>query len=393
MRIAIYGIGGLYNYGCEAIVRGTVEFVRRNYSNPHITYYSRNYMYDKPLAEELQIDIVSIERKQNIFRKAISKIIDIMEFPIVPFMKKEFKQITMNSDIVFSVGGDIYTIPEYLRKRKHYRYVNYLVEFGNYALKHNVKVIIYGASIGPFGDYEKAKQYYFNHLKKIHKIICREENTLEYLKKNEIERNVIFLPDPAYLVNDSTPEQTPKYIGINLSGLSLQEVYGGSVETAVPKVCKMIEEIHFMTKMPIMLIPHVLSPHTLIDNDYKFLERIYNEINDSLKENIMIVKPTSFIDTKRYIKMCRVIAAARMHCAVNAITVGTPAIFIAYSQKARGMCKFVYKNDLLCLSLNEIDSKLPKLIVYLLNEECKIRQEINVRVENIREIYTDYFDR
>ena len=27
MRIALYGIGGLYNYGCEAIVRGTVSIL------------------------------------------------------------------------------------------------------------------------------------------------------------------------------------------------------------------------------------------------------------------------------------------------------------------------------------------------------------------------------
>ena len=59
--------------------------------------------------------------------------------------------------LFFSVGGDIYTIPKYLRKRNHYRYVNYLVEFGEYALKRGIKIIIYGASIGPFGKYEKAK--------------------------------------------------------------------------------------------------------------------------------------------------------------------------------------------------------------------------------------------
>lgn len=120
MKIAIYGIGGLYNYGCEAIVRGTVEFIKQSYTNPEITYYSRSFDADKPLADELGIQIISIERKSTFLRKAISKLVDISELPIVPFMKKEFKLITDNSDIVFSVGGDIYTIPAYLRDKKHY---------------------------------------------------------------------------------------------------------------------------------------------------------------------------------------------------------------------------------------------------------------------------------
>ena len=152
MRIAIYGIGGLYNYGCEAIIRGSVEFIRRKYSNPEITYYSRSFLEDMSLAKELGINIVSIERKSNLIKKCISKLIDITELPIVPFFTEEFKLIVDNSDVVFSVGGDIYTIPKYLRERKHYRYVNYLVKFGEYALEHSVEVVIYGASIGPFGE-------------------------------------------------------------------------------------------------------------------------------------------------------------------------------------------------------------------------------------------------
>lgn len=42
------------------------------------------------------------------------------------------------------VGGDIYTIPTYLREKKKYPYYNRLVEFGNIALKQNKKMIIYG---------------------------------------------------------------------------------------------------------------------------------------------------------------------------------------------------------------------------------------------------------
>ena len=62
-RIAIYGIGGLYNYGCEAIIRGTVSFIKHIFGeNCVITYYSRNYDYDKKITDDLEIKIVNIER-------------------------------------------------------------------------------------------------------------------------------------------------------------------------------------------------------------------------------------------------------------------------------------------------------------------------------------------
>lgn len=393
MKIAIYGIGGLYNYGCEAIVRGTVEFIKQSYTNPEITYYSRSFDADKPLADELGIQIISIERKSTFLRKAISKLVDISELPIVPFMKKEFKLITDNSDIVFSVGGDIYTIPAYLRDKKHYRYVNYLVEFGKYAIKHDTKMIIYGASIGPFGDYKKAKEYYFDHLKDVDMIFCREEKTKKYLNDNGISNNVMFLPDPAYLVNDSTGKKSPKYIGVNISGLSLQEVYGSSVEEIIPNVVNMLEEIYNNTKNPIMLIPHVISPHTRIDDDYIFLGTVYNSLPDSIKEFVKLVKPTSFIDAKNYLKECKIVAAARMHCAVNSVTVGTPAIFIAYSQKAVGMCNFVYGDTSMSVPIKEIDKLLPYKIKEMLENEDSVRINLKKRIEEIENIYTDYFSK
>ncbi len=393
MRIAIYGIGGLYNYGCEAIIRGTVEFIKKNYNNPKITYYSRNYKDDLILANELGIQIVSIERKSTFLRKCISKLIDLSELPIVPFFKKEFKLITENSDVVFSVGGDIYTIPKYLRERKHYRYVNYLVEFGEYALKRRIKIVIYGASIGPFGKYEKAKKYYLEHLKKVEKIICREIETQRYLENNGISKNVILLPDPAYLVSDPNEKikKIPRYIGINLSELSLLEVYGSSRENITLKISSIIEEIYLKTKIPIILIPHVMSPHTTIDNDFKFLEKIYFSIKDELKSYIKVVKPTNFIDTKNYLRECIIVVAARMHCAVNAITVGTPAIFIAYSQKSIGMSNFVYGKNEWCISINDINRDLIDLIINLLNNEEGVRKIINKRIFEIQKIYDNYF--
>lgn len=42
---------------------------------------------------------------------------------------------------------------------------------------------------------------------------------------------------------------------------------------------------------------------------------------------------------------CDFVIAARMHCAVNAVSTGVPALFLAYSEKAKGMAEYVYGSN------------------------------------------------
>lgn len=392
-RVAIYGMGGLYNYGCEAILRGTVEYIRRVYGDEvSITYYSRNIEEDYKIVKDIRIDIINIRRKTNLFRKIVSKLVDVFEIPETPFFDKEFELIINNSDIIVSVGGDIYTIPQYLREKKKYRYVNYLVEFGEKAISRGRKIIIYGASIGPFGEYTKAVNYYSHHLNKVDQIVCRETASVKYLKTIGVSDNVVFLPDPAFLVKKNKCLNTENYIGVNLSELSLVETYGKVSEERLHEICQLLNALSNAAKLPLMLIPHVLSPHTTIDNDYLFLGKVFEGLSDDIKEKSVLVKPEGFLDAKRYLKQCKIVVAARMHCAVNALIEGVPTIFLSYSQKSRGMSNFIYGNEKWCVSLCEIKTSLITTFNEL-NSSCDIvRSVINKRLPDVDKMYADYFE-
>ena len=391
-NIAIYGIGGLYNFGCEAILRGTVEYIRNIYGDSvNIVYYSRNIREDSKVAKSMGIGVVDIGRKTSFFKKIISKIIDILEIPIVPFFKDEFEKIIKNSDVIVSVGGDIYTIPNYLREKKRYRYVNYLVEFGEKSLKKGKTIIIYGASIGPFGYYEKALNYYINHLKKVDQIICREMESVEYLKREGVIDNVMFLPDPAFLVEHSNWKRNLKYLGINLSELSFIETYGKVSEGKLVSICNLLNELSRITELPLMLIPHVLSPYTPADNDFIFLKKIYDRLAENVKTNTALVKPGSFIDAKQYLRQCKFVISARMHCAVNAVIEGVPSIFLSYSQKAKGMSYFIYGEDWLCVSMQQMDTKLIPTVKKLIEKYDEVNHHLERRNLEIQNIYKDYF--
>lgn len=386
MRIALYGIGGLYNYGCEAIVRGTIELIRRVSPDSKIIYFSVRANEDREKISDLNIEIIQIKTGFSFFARAMNRVFRVMNIPY-RMGDKANKQIITAADAIFSIGGDIYTIPEHVRKNQEYAYYKKLVQFGEYALKKQKKLIIYGASIGPFGDYVKAQKYYFNHLKKATLIVARERQCISYLSQNNIQDNVCFMPDPAFAVTLKTEEKIiPKYIGINLSPLSLREIYGTVSEEMIIKLTRQIENIVFATNLEVLLIPHVISPLNEADNDLLFMERVCYYLDANIKEKVKLCRPNSFLCAKKILRTCRVVIAARMHCAINAVSEGIPTLFLSYSEKAKGMSQFVYGDDRFLLQLKDINSEISDKVIHMLNEENETRRYLEDKIVQIRKL-------
>ena len=223
MKIGLYGIYGLYNYGCEAIVRGTYCILKKINPNVQIIYFSMQANEDKKILKDLDIDIIQLTDNRTLLIRAINVVCMRSNIPH-RFGKTSYRQIVNECDVVFSIGGDLYTIPLYLRKQNKYPYYNNIVQFGNYVHKRNRKMVVFGASIGPFGCYKKARDYYFTNLKEMNLIVAREEKCIDYLKEGGIEEKVIFMPDPAFAVSlkEELQSTRPEYIGINLSPLSVR---------------------------------------------------------------------------------------------------------------------------------------------------------------------------
>ena len=47
-----------------------------------------------------------------------------------------------------------------------------------------------------------------------------------------------------------------------------------------------------------------------------------------------------------------------MHCAINAICENVPTLFLSYSQKSVGMCKYVYGSEKWVLKLSDLNASL-----------------------------------
>lgn len=383
MKVGLYGIYGVYNFGCEAIVRGAYKFIKNLYPDCKIIYYSFSYSYDKTRLEDLDLDIIPVEIQNSIIKRGINKFFRIFNIE-KQYLMFNADKIIDEIDLLISIGGDIYTIPQALREKEKYSYYNPLVDFCDRAIEKGKNVIVYGASVGPWGNYKKAVDYNVKALSKYKIILCREEESIGYLKSLGLT-NVLFFPDPAFQIRGELKGESKKYIGINLSPLSLIELYGNINEDYIVKLATILDELYEKTSIELMFIPHVLSPDEM-DNDLYFLEKIKNLMK--YKEHVSIADTSKgFVGIKEYLSKCYVVASARMHCAINAIDENIPVIFLSYSQKSIGMCKYIYGDDYFLINLKNIEDDLIVKVMEILENQEQIINNITIKNNEIRQYY------
>ncbi len=390
MRIGLYGISGVYNFGCEAIVRGATALFLSLYPDAKITYYSYNYDYDKEVLSDLNLEVFELKIKKTIFKRLNNKIRTLLNCDKRQLFF-DYKRIIDSNDVIVSIGGDIYTIPKYLRKQKEYPYYNPLVDFCERAIRKGKRVIVYGGSVGPFGEYVKARNYYSKYLCKYSLILCREWDSIKYLESIGI-RNVLFFPDPAFQVKGSNLcGEKENRIAVNLSPLSFFEYYGGISDDIYSRLAEMLDRIIERYAIDILLVPHVIAQDPM-DNDLEFLRKIF-ECSKS-KEHIIIADyKGGFLGIKRQLDTCKLTIAARMHCAINSIVESVPTIFISYSQKSIGMCEYIYGDSKYVIRIEDIDKILQKIMDEMLVDIDRIENQLRIRTIEIEKEYNDGKDK
>lgn len=376
MKIALYGIYGTYNFGCEAIVRGAIQFIRDVFPDAEVKYLSYSYEYDREALADLKIEIVPITEKRTFIKRCINKGLKLFNINTRVFFF-DLKNVTSDIDMILSIGGDIYTIPAVLRENEKYHYYNSLVDFCEKSKK---PIVVYGASVGPWGHYGKAVKYYSEHLRKYKAILCREKNSVDYLMDMGFD-NVMFFPDPAFQLGEGK-NNSGEYIGINLSPLSLNEIYGNHSKEHIKKLAKTIDEIISTFNRPIMFLPHVLSTDEN-DNDLLFGEQIRDAMKYSDRVSIAD-SSNGFLGIKEQIRNCHIVISARMHCAINAMEENVPTILLSYSQKSVGMCEYVYGNTKWCIDLQHIDSNILESVREMDSVYDEIVEKLANRNEEIK---------
>lgn len=139
-----------------------------------------------------------------------------------------------------------------------------------------------------------------------------------------------------------------------MSPLSALYEYGSEEKAIEVQVQSLIRLMELMDS-DVVLLPHVLSPYPN-DNDLAYLRNLYGVVPDVWRERITLVDTDpGFLGIKSYLSCCDYVIAARMHCAINAITTSVPTLFLSYSDKSKGMSKFVYGSEDFVISLKDFE--------------------------------------
>lgn len=390
LTIGLYGIGGTYNYGCEAIVRGTEIILRDTYPDLEIVYASPRAEDDRKRLSGCKIKIV--DRNYNSFF-SFSKINSILSYNtgyyLNGFFNEDFSWAD-ECDMIFSIGGDLYTLPDNHEMRRFPRYYNPLIHFGEIMMNLNKKFIVWGASIGPFEKDLIAKRIFVDHLSKANLITSREPMTSSYLRDVGITKNVVDFPDPAFVLKNpffSEKEIKSKnddiVIGLNLSPLSATQL---DIDNEIEFGANIIRNLVKKFNADLILIPHVVSDFNVLDDDLRYLKSIYESLSEDIIEKVQLIEhDPGYLGIRDTLKSCDIIIASRMHCCINSISIGIPTIFLSYSKKSLGMSQYIYNDNEFVYPLDKItDESFFTLVKKIIFKKDDITNYLNRRLEEIQ---------
>ncbi len=355
----LVGIAGVYNYGCEAIVRGTASMLRERWPSCRITYASYRATYDRRVLSDVEgLEVVQASRRFGVQRLAHALIRRMR--PGCPLPLAIDRELLVSTDAVLSIGGDMYTLTGSERGTSYY---HPLAELGSKSLSHGTPYVLWGASVGPFDAFPPSAQYYLKHLNQLPLITAREPRTKDYLETLGCRTRIVSVADPAFIMEAQetplpfAPSDEDTIVAVNFSPLSARQVFSeDNQDQAMDLVVDCLRHLLRLSHLKLILVPHTVCGDLQIDDDMQFLGEVYRRLGNTDGRAMLLSETLGARRTKYVLSACDVVIAARMHCAIASVSSGVPTIFVGYSDKARGMAQYVYGDEQWFVPLREITS-------------------------------------
>lgn len=189
-----------------------------------------------------------------------------------------------------------------------------------------VPVILAPQTIGPF-DTMIGRTAARRTLRHAHTVMARDSTSMEFARQLGSEpdclaTDVVFaLPQPA------AHGQNGADIVLNVSGL-LWNTDSHASKRAYQEMTRDLIKRLLEVKRSVTLMPHVIE-NPSVDNDMSAINDLSSEFGDALG----LFVPNGLEEVRSFVSECQVVIGARMHACLNALSVGTPAVPLAYSRK------------------------------------------------------------
>lgn len=388
----LVGNGPYSNRGCEAIVRGTMAILRREFGESFrvtlatfedfdLVQRQAEREYD-PLITHIALSRKSYRRRNPMWWVEKAKALYQHAGECDRF--NMLAEACSSATCALEIGGDNYTL-DYCVPRQ-------FMELDQYMFRYGIPVALWGASVGPFEKNPEFAAEMLSHLKRLAMIFARESISYQYLKERGFDVTLTQVVDPAFAMKAMEPPDErlgcslpENVIGLNLSPLMANYVTDGDLDAWLRRAADIVEAIASSTKRDILLIPHVTQA---VSDDCRFLSSIVAACPRSGRRRIQCVGPTlSAAETKWVISKCVAFAGARTHSTIAAISSCVPTLSFAYSRKAFGINTDIFGSQDYCIAAQDmtpqnVSSRFNELLARLDDLRSRLAERTPSLMEN-----------
>lgn len=361
MKYILYGFGGSFNHGGEAIVQTTCEIIRSIDNDATIVlsthFKEQDEMFHLPVDKYCCRDLQALQMEKE----------DGNRNRYTTQVYRELLDEIESDSVVMSVGGDNYCYDNWRK----------WTIIHNYAKKMGAKTVFWSCSIEP----AMISKEMIEHLLTFDLITAREGATYQALLQAGLT-NVTKCYDVAFSLKPKTialPQGMEKgnTIAINLSPLVLRrENCVGAIKRNL-REC--IDDILRETPYKVLLIPHVLMP---VDNDLDALSEIKESYKD--EDRVILYKDNCHASEYKFlISQCRLGIFARTHASIAAYSSMIPTIVLGYSIKSIGIAGDLGMESYVLQSGELEDGQLSKCLHLLLKNEDSVKKQLMAKKEEM----------
>lgn len=385
MKVFITGHQGLGNRGCEALLRSTIELIRRRHPLAIFLVPSQNPQADArqwPQAAESGVQWIPAPRVStalSLWERSCGLIPDLAHarWP-VPALSPEEDAALSRSDVLLSIGGDNYTMDYGLGSLALY------VGMATRARQRGLPTVLWGASVGPFDRWPAVRERMREHLAGLTAITVRESCSTQALADLELgatlEAGGQRLPllrrvsDPAFTLMPQSVDLEPHWpqgqgpvLGLNLSPLAARPRPGETPSAARQRLlhaaATFVKAAAGEDGARVLLVPHVsardgqgqrVHPIGPAHDDAVLLDELQARVGRHAR--IGRLPAWNAVELKQAIAHCDVFIGARTHAVVAALSSGVPAVALAYSPKARGIHRDLMDDEAGVLDVRHLDA-------------------------------------
>lgn len=396
-KFYLSGQNNFGNRGCEALVRSTLQLLKAEFGD--VTVLVPSYRPDLDMKQWPDavnagckfVRAMPYPTSLKVWGKIRKYYPGIKNNYIPDFsIPTDIENDIRSCDALLMIGGDNITLDYGLES------LIWHIRFAQHAQRLDKKVMVWGASIGPFPEEPAVEKFVADFLRSAVSVTVRETISEHYLKTIDITENVALVADGAFvmrpeLVDTSSfwpfPENTP-VLGFNISPLIQKfRPRGEAKEVLQREVADFIQHTLETSNISVLFIPHVDPLDGIANNsDTFYMREIFNMCKGYENRISMAPSTLNAAQLKFLLSQCTYFMGARTHATIAALGSLVPTISIAYSMKAKGLNRDIFGNEDCVLETPKVcTSNLKKYLSYLVYNHKYIISILNEKIPLCRE--------